>query len=206
MESVSNVSSLAPQCSLTDYPQDSRRGNLRRGLRGRRRPPSIRQPTPGCGNDGSHVAGFSSYIDAKESKPMKPGLHPGASRVNRITIGPERTISFMGEDARTYATPAMIRDIEYTCRDLILEHADPGEDSVGMEVAVKHLAPTLLGMTVEIAVRVLAVDGRKVSFEVAVKDELDNVGAGTHTRFVVDKAKTFERLKAKAARFAARSG
>src|SRR5215468_11179477 len=133
------------------------------------------------------VAGFSGYIGLKESKRMKPGLRPGASRVNRITIGPERTISFMGEDSRTYATPAMIRDIEYTCRDLIMEHADPGEDSVGMEVAVKHLAPTLLGMTVEIAVRVLAVDGRKVSFD-------------------VDKAKTFERIKAKAARFAARSG
>ena len=137
---------------------------------------------------------------------MKPGLQPGASRVNRITIGPERTISFMGDEARTYATPSMIRDIEYTCRDLIMEHADPGEDSVGMEVAIKHLAPTLLGMTVEITVRVLAVDGRKVSFDVAVKDELDTVGAGTHTRFVVDKAKTFERIKAKAARFAARAG
>ena len=108
---------------------------------------------------------------------MKPGLRPGVSRVNRITIGPERTISFMGDEARTYATPAMIRDIEYTCRDLIMEHADAGEDSVGMEVAVKHLAPTLLGMTVEITVRVLAVDGRKVSFDVAVKDELDDVGA-----------------------------
>jgi fluoroacetyl-CoA thioesterase len=61
-------------------------------------------------------------------------------------------------------------------------------------------------MTVEITVRVVAVDGRKVFFETAVKDQLDEVGAGTHTRFVVDKAKTFERLKAKAARFAAQSG
>ena len=137
---------------------------------------------------------------------MKPSLCPGASRVNRITIGPERAISFMGEEARTYATPAMIRDIEYNCRDLILEHADAGEDSVGMEVAVKHLAPTLMGMTVEITVRVITVDRRKVSFEVAVKDELEDVGAGTHTRFVVEKAKTFERLKAKAARFAAQQG
>jgi fluoroacetyl-CoA thioesterase len=134
---------------------------------------------------------------------MKPSLRPGLSRVNRITIDRERTIGFMGEQARTYATPAMIRDIEYTCRDLIVEHADPGEDSVGMEVAVKHLAPTLMGMTVEIAVRVIAVDGRKVSFEATVKDELDKVGAGTHIRFVVEKAKTFERLKAKAARLAA---
>jgi fluoroacetyl-CoA thioesterase len=137
---------------------------------------------------------------------MKPSLRPGLSRVNRITIDRERTIGFMGEEARTYATPAMIRDIEYTCRDLIVEHADPGEDSVGMEVAVKHLAPTLMGMTVEIAVRVIAVDGRKVSFEATVKDELDQVGTGTHTRFVVEKAKTFERLKAKAARLAAQSG
>ena len=137
---------------------------------------------------------------------MKASLQPGITRVNRIPIGRERTIGFMGDEARTYGTPSMILDIEHTCRELILEHADAGEDSVGMEVAVKHLAPTLMGMTVEITVRVTAVDGRKVFFETSVKDELDHVGAGTHTRFVVDKAKTFERLKAKAARFAALSG
>jgi fluoroacetyl-CoA thioesterase len=136
---------------------------------------------------------------------MKPSLRPGVTRVNRILIGRERTIGFMGEEARTYGTPSMILDIEHTCRELILEHADAGEDSVGMEVAVKHLAPTLMGMTVEIAVRVTAVEGRKVLFEATVKDQLDAVGAGTHARFVIDKAKTFERLKAKAARFAAQS-
>src|SRR5436190_6726231 len=137
---------------------------------------------------------------------MKPSLRPGVTRVNRIAIGRERTIGFMGEEARTYGTPSMIRDVEQTCREVILEHADPGEDSVGMEVAIKHLAPTLLGMTVEIAVRVTAVDGRKISFEAEVKDELDKVGVGTHARFVVDKSKTSERVKAKAARFAALSG
>src|SRR5262249_33966668 len=68
----------------------------------------------------------------KKSKPMKPALPPGASRANPITTAPERTISFRGEAARPYPTPAIIRDIEYPCRDLIMEHADPGEDSVGM--------------------------------------------------------------------------
>ena len=133
---------------------------------------------------------------------MKPSLQPGATRVKRITIDDERTIGFMGDEARTYATPSMIRDIEQTCRALILEHADAGEDSVGMEVAVRHLAPTLKGMTAEITVRITSIEGRKVSFEASVRDELDQVGAGTHTRFVVEKAKTLERLKAKAARFA----
>jgi predicted thioesterase len=134
---------------------------------------------------------------------MKPSLRPGISRTNHIVIGRERTIGFMGDEARTYATPSMILDIEHTCRELILEHADAGEDSVGMEVAIKHLAPTLMGMSVKIRARVTAVDGRKVTFEATVDDELDNVGVGSHTRFVVDKGKTLDRVKAKAARFAA---
>ena len=137
---------------------------------------------------------------------MKSSFHPGISRVERIVVDRARTIGFMGEEARTYATPSMILDIEMTCRELIAEHADPGEDSVGMEVAIKHLAPTLLGMTVEITARVVAVEGRKVVLEIAVKDDIEDIGSGTHTRFVVDKAKTFERLKAKAARLAAKAG
>jgi fluoroacetyl-CoA thioesterase len=135
---------------------------------------------------------------------MKPSLRPGLSYTNRIIVDRERTTGHLGEEARTYATPAMIRDIEHTCRDLIQEHADAGEDSVGMEIAVKHLAPTLMGMTVTIDVQVKSVEGRKVSFEIKVKDDLDAVGSGSHTRFVVEKARTFERVKAKAARVAAR--
>jgi predicted thioesterase len=136
---------------------------------------------------------------AKESE-MKDSLRPGVSRVERITIDRDRTIGFMGEEARVYATPRLVSDVELTCRKLILEHADPGEDSVGMEIALKHLAPSLPGMTVEVTVRVVAVDRRKISFEVSARDELDEISAGTHARFVVDVAKTIERLKAKAAR------
>ncbi len=137
---------------------------------------------------------------------MQPTLRQGVSLTKRVVIDSERTISFMGEEARTYSTPRMVNDIEHTCRELILGHADAGEDSVGMEVAVKHLAPTLMDMTVEITARVSSVEGRKVSFEVIVKDELDSVGTGSHVRFVVEKAKTLERLKAKAARLAALKG
>jgi predicted thioesterase len=134
---------------------------------------------------------------------MKPSLQPGLTAVERIAIDRDRTISFMGEDARVYATPRLISDIEFTCRNLILQHADAGEDSVGMEVAVKHLAPTLAGSTVEISVRVTAVDKRVVVFEVSARDEIDTVSAGTHTRFVVEVARSKERLKAKAAKLAA---
>jgi fluoroacetyl-CoA thioesterase len=135
---------------------------------------------------------------------MKPSLAPGVRAVHRIVVDRAKTVGFMGEEGRVYATPYLIGDIEMTCRNLILAHADAGEDSVGMEVAVRHLAPTLPGMTVEITVEVTAVGGRKVAFAVTAKDELDTISSGSHARFVVDKAKTVERLKAKAAKLAAR--
>ena len=134
---------------------------------------------------------------------MKETLRPGVSRTNKITIDKERTIGFMGQEGRVYSTPNLVRDIEHTCRDLILEHGDAGEDSVGIEVSLRHLAPTLPGMMAEITVTVSVVEGRKVTFDVAAKDNLEAISAGTHSRFVVDKAKTVERLKAKAAKFAA---
>jgi predicted thioesterase len=134
---------------------------------------------------------------------MKESLRPGVLRTNRVTIDKDRTIGFMGEEGRVYATPKLVQDIEHTCRDLILEHADTNEDSVGINVSINHLAPTLPGMTVDITATVSAVEGRKITFDIAAKDNLEAVSAGSHSRFVVDKGKTLERLKAKAAKFAA---
>ena len=131
---------------------------------------------------------------------MKPTLQAGVTHTKRLVVDDSRLISFMGEDARVYATPSLIRDIEHACRDLILLHAEPGEDSVGMEIAMKHLAPTLPGSNVEMYVQVTAVEGRNVMFEVSAKDDLEPITGGTHARFVVNVDKTVERLKAKAAK------
>ena len=131
---------------------------------------------------------------------MKATLRPGVSRVNRITVDRDRSIGFMGEEGRVYGTPYLVGDIEQTCRELLLEHGDAGEDSVGTDIAIKHLAPTLLGMSVEITVTVSALEGRKVSFDVSAKDEVEPICSGTHGRFVVDVGKTIERLRAKAAK------
>mgnify|MGYP003707215329 CR=1 FL=1 len=137
---------------------------------------------------------------------MKADLHPGVSRTSRITVDRDRSIGFMGEEGRVYGTPYLVRDIEQTCRDLLLEHGDAGEDSVGTDIAIKHVAPTLLGMSVEIKVTVSAVDGRKVSFDVTATDDVEPICSGTHGRFVVDVGKTIERLKAKAAKRTVRAG
>jgi len=133
---------------------------------------------------------------------MKESFTKGLSQVCKITVDTARTIGFMGEDCRVYATPDLVRDIESTCRDLLLEHADPGEDSVGSKVSITHSAPTLCGMEVEITVTVAEINRSKVVFDVSAADPLDVICTGQHERFVVDVERTRQRLRAKAAKAA----
>ena len=129
---------------------------------------------------------------------MKNTLKPGLELTWRITVDRDRTIDFMGEEARVYGTPHMVCDIEETCRELMLAHADAGEDSVGIRIDVGHSAPTLLGMAVELTVTVKEVDGRRIIFQVVGRDPVDEICRGVHERVAVDTAKLLARLKAKA--------
>jgi fluoroacetyl-CoA thioesterase len=129
---------------------------------------------------------------------MKNTLHAGATANTALTVDRERTIDFMGEKARVYATPMLVRDIEIACRNLLLDHLDPGEDSVGTRVELDHLAATLMGMKVELTATISEVKGRLVSFEFTGRDNLEPICRGRHQRFVVDVKTTESRLAAKA--------
>ena len=133
---------------------------------------------------------------------MKDTLKAGVVHEEKIGIDTERTIAFMGDDLRVYATPRMVQDIEHTCRQLLLPHHDAGEDSVGARVEIDHLGPTLIGQSVTVGAEVVEVEGPRVVFEVNVHDELDQVGRARHIRFVIDKAKQGGRLAKKKARLA----
>ena len=130
------------------------------------------------------------------SEPLKAGL----SAIRRIDIDRDRTISFMGEDCRVYATPKLLYDVEYACRDLLFEYIEPGKDSVGTRVELDHVGATLMGMWVEITVTITEVNGGAVSFDFSVRDAIEEVARGKHNRFVVGIEKTAQRLKAKLAK------
>lgn len=133
---------------------------------------------------------------------MSEKLEVGTSARRKITVDKDRTISFMGEDARVYATPSLVHDIEHACRDMVVARIPEGQDSVGTVVNIAHLAPTLLGQEVEITVTVAELEGRRVALDVLAKDALDTICKGRHERFIVDVDKTEERLRAKAAKLA----
>jgi fluoroacetyl-CoA thioesterase len=129
---------------------------------------------------------------------MKATLQVGLTAETSFEVDRERTIDFMGEAARVYATPMLVRDIEIACRELLLQHLDAGEDSVGTRVEIDHIGATLLGMAVTLGVRVAEVNGRAVVFEIEGRDAVEPIVRGKHSRFVVDVAKTAQRLAAKA--------
>jgi fluoroacetyl-CoA thioesterase len=130
------------------------------------------------------------------SEPLKAGL----TSTRRVDIDRDRTISFMGDDCRVYSTPNLLYDIEMACRDLLLQHIEPGKDSVGTRVELDHVGATLMGMWVEITVTLNAVNGGAVSFDFSARDAVEEVARGKHNRFIVGLEKTAQRLKAKLAK------
>ena len=131
---------------------------------------------------------------------MKDSLKAELATRREITVDESRCIGFMGKEGMVYATPRMVSDVEYTCRDFLLQHLDAGEDSVGAHVSIDHLAATPLGLKVTIEVKIVEIDRRRVTFEFWVRDPIEECGRGKHVRFVVDMAKSRERLAAKRAK------
>lgn len=128
---------------------------------------------------------------------MKSTLAPGLTRVVRITVDEPRTIAFLGEEGRVYSTPSMVKDVEYESLRFLAEHLDEGESSVGIHVSIDHLGATPIGAWVEIELTVKGVDRRKVTLEASVRDAVEDVGKGSHVRFVIDVERHRKRLRDK---------
>lgn len=97
-----------------------------------------------------------------------------------------------------FSTPEMVKFSELSCHQLVEPMLGAGENSVGVTVHIRHLAPTLQGQTVRAEIELIEVDRRRLKFKVDLFDELDRIGECEHERFVSDVAKSGERLKAKA--------
>lgn len=131
---------------------------------------------------------------------MKESLAAGLSATRRITVDTPRTIDFLGEELRVYNTPSLLYDLEVACRELLLEHLDAGEDSVGISVNMSHTGATLRGMNVEMTVTISKVEGRMVAFDMVARDDAEEICKGSHNRFVVEVEKLRAKVAAKAAK------
>jgi fluoroacetyl-CoA thioesterase len=98
---------------------------------------------------------------------------------------------------QVFATPMMVTIMENAALNAVRDYLDPGESVVGTVVNVRHLAATPVGHQVTAEAVVTKVDGRRIEFNVSARDEIEEIGTGTHERMVVDMARINKKLQAK---------
>ncbi len=136
-------------------------------------------------------------------KPLAVGL----KHTRSVKVTDDMTPAHLrGEPIRVLSTPDMIRLIEQTAIEAVKPCLPPGQATVGTRVDVAHVGAALVGMTVTITVEVAEIDRRRLGFRVEVRDELDEIGKGTHDRFVVDATQRLPRLQEKLDRWKAAGG
>ena len=95
------------------------------------------------------------------------------------------------------ATPVMIMMMENAALNAIRPYLEPGESAVGSAIDVRHLAATPVSHTVRAEAEVTRVDGKRIEFKVSARDEVEEIGNGTHQRAVINLGSFNERLARK---------
>ena len=96
------------------------------------------------------------------------------------------------------ATPILLAIIENTCYECVMEHLEPGQTTVGTGVQITHEAPTPVGMEVTASCRLKEIEGRRLVFQVEVRDQKEVISQGDHERFIVDMDKFVAKSQQKA--------
>lgn len=100
----------------------------------------------------------------------------------------------------SFATPALVALMENAAFNAVKDVLAEGQTTVGTNVNINHLAATPVGMTVRARAELVEHDGRKLVFKVEAWDDVEKIGEGTHTRFVIDLERFNQRFEQKRAR------
>ena len=125
------------------------------------------------------------------------GLKIGMENRLSIVVSNENSAEAVGyKGMSVLGTPHLVGVMETAC---IFVHEFLPENylTVGVANSMKHLAASPIGETVVAKTRLIGIEGRKLTFDVEVRDSVEKVAEGTHTRFIVDSRVFFENLEKK---------
>ncbi|PLY06089.1 MAG: thioesterase [Arcobacter sp.] len=86
-----------------------------------------------------------------------------------------------------FATARLVALMECSAAKVLIPYLEEGQLSVGVEVNVKHLAPTLSGDTAVSTATFDGMEGKLYKFNIEVVDSAGLIGTGIHTRAIVSK-------------------
>ena len=130
---------------------------------------------------------------------MKSTPKIGTTGEHRFIVAQEHAITFATDGMpAVLSTPNLIALMERTAREAIAPFLEQDERSVGVEVELRHLAPTPLGAQVTVTTRVIGVTGRFVDFQVEARDPQELIARGVHKRAVIRTSAFTKRVQSKA--------
>ena len=138
---------------------------------------------------------------------MKDSLKVGDVHTFKFRVTDEKTVPALYPESPDFrampsviATGFMVGLMEWACIDALKPHLDEGEGSLGVAINVTHVAATPPGMEVAVTVTCTKIDGRRVSWQVVARDEVELIGEGTHDRAIVLWDRFLPRIAEKAAK------
>lgn len=115
--------------------------------------------------------------------------------IDRVVTENDTAAKAASGSVEVLATPVMIAWMEEASLKLAQKELEEGFTTVGTEVNIKHLKGTLVGKTVKVLSTLKEIDRKRLVFDVEVIEDGIAVGTGSHTRFIIDTAKFYEKLK-----------
>lgn len=113
-------------------------------------------------------------------------LRVGLIGTAEITVEYEHTAEHVGSGCEAVlATPVMIALMESAAVDCTEHLLEPGYTSLGIRIAVDHVAPTPIGRTVTASAELVEIKGRRLFFRVSAEDGVRPIGSGEHVRATV---------------------
>ena len=131
---------------------------------------------------------------------MKSAPKIGTTGETSFVVEQEHCIDFATDGMpAVLSTPNLIGILERTARQTIARFLDPNERSVGVEIDLKHLAPSPLGAKVSATARVIGTSGRLVDFQIEARDEHELIVRGVHQRAIIHIESFAKRVQSKSA-------
>lgn len=123
-------------------------------------------------------------------------LEKGLSARSAATVAAGNTAAAMGSgDLAVFATPAMVALMENAAMTAVAGELPEGATTVGSEMNVTHIKPSGLGAEITATAVLAEVEGRKLTFNVGVRDAEGLIGEGIHIRYIVDREKFMAKVK-----------
>ena len=113
-------------------------------------------------------------------------------KVKASDLAKNLEISKEDDFPEVFATARLTALMECASAKILIPFYKEGELSVGVEVNIKHLAPTLEGDIGKATATFIGMEGKLYKFEVEAEDSGGKVGVATHTRAIVSKDRLME--------------